>query len=138
MVAFRNAVVVVVLGLSLSSGSLWARDEAPPARGIDRYLPADTEIISTLNFKQIFESALFKKNALGPARDALANIAEVKTILDDLGFDPFLDLDKMISAGPGGTETDKGLIILHGRSARASQGSRGKPGRARRRDHHRR
>jgi hypothetical protein len=114
MVAFRTACVALVLGLSLSAGALWAQEEVP-ARGIDKYLPADTEIISTLNFKQIFESTVFKKNALGPARDALANFAEVKNILDDLAFDPFLDLDKMITASPGGTETDKGLIILHGR-----------------------
>src|SRR5208283_5050685 len=29
--------------------------------------------------------------------------------------DPFKDLDKMVSAGPGGSDNDKGLIIIHGR-----------------------
>jgi len=52
---------------------------------------------------------------MGPARDALKASNEVQTILDDLGFDPFKDLDKMDSAGPGGSDNDKGLIIIHGR-----------------------
>ncbi len=110
----RNSFMAVVLGLALTASPLLAQNEAP-RRGIDPFLPPDTEIISTVNFKQIFDSNLFKKYMLEEAREALKNAAMVKDILDDLGFDPFKDLDKVISAGPGGSETDKGLIIVHGR-----------------------
>ena len=114
MLSPRNSFMAVVLGLALTASPLLAQNEAP-RRGIDPFLPPDTEIISTVNFKQIFDSNLFKKYMLEEAREALKNAAMVKDILDDLGFDPFKDLDKVISAGPGGSETDKGLIIVHGR-----------------------
>jgi hypothetical protein len=114
MVALRNSFVAVVLGLALTATPLWAQVEGP-VRGIDKYLPDDTEVISTVNFKQIFESTIFKKYALEPARDAIKGSNEVQTVLDDLGFDPFKDLDKLIAANPAGGEADKGLLILHGR-----------------------
>jgi hypothetical protein len=82
---------------------------------IDRYLPEDTEVISTLNFKQLLDSQLMKKYALTPLKDLLNGTDEVKTVLQDLGFDPFKDLDRVLTAGPGGSDTDKGLVIIHGR-----------------------
>jgi len=89
----------------------------PTARAaeIDRYLPEDTEVISTLNVKQLLSSPVVKKFGLAQLKEALDSIEEAKTVLQDLGFDLLKDLDRITTAGPGGSDTDKGLIIIHGR-----------------------
>jgi hypothetical protein len=84
------------------------------AAEIDTYLPADTESYISINVRQILDSDVVKKNALGQLREALKGTDEVNDILKDLGFDPFKDLDRIIIASPRGTETDRGLIIVHG------------------------
>jgi hypothetical protein len=88
-----------------------------PARAaeIDKLLPNDTETVLTINVKQIFDSALVKKVGLDKAKQALKDQSEVQKILDDLGFDPFKDVDTITIAGAGGTETDKGLVIIRGK-----------------------
>jgi len=85
------------------------------AAEIDRYLPDDTEAVVTFNVRQALDSPLIKKNGLEAAKEALKSLDEVNSILIDLGFDPFKDLDRMVIASPGGNDKDKGLIIVHGR-----------------------
>jgi hypothetical protein len=99
------------LGLGLAALLL-----AAPARAADleKLLPNDTEVISTLNVKQILDSPLVKKVGLEKVKDALKNQEKAQQILDALGFDPFKDLESIIVAGPGGNDTDKGLIIVKG------------------------
>jgi hypothetical protein len=89
---------------------------ATPARAglLDAYLPDDSEVIVTVNVRQLLDSPLVKKHGLQKARDALKELDQVESILKDLGFDPFKDLERVTLAGPGGTEKDRGLIILHG------------------------
>jgi hypothetical protein len=88
-----------------------------PARAaeVDRYLPADTAIVVNVNTRQLIDSPLVKKHALGLLRDALKGTDMAEDILKDLGFDPFKDLDRVIAAGPGGPDKDRGLLIAHGR-----------------------
>jgi hypothetical protein len=81
---------------------------------LDRFLPADTEIYLTINIKQAFSSGLAKKLGADKLKDVLKEIGEAADILKDLGFDPFKDLDTITVAGPGSTEADKGLVIVHG------------------------
>src|SRR5262249_47295568 len=90
---------------------------AAPARAadLDPYLPADTEVVVTVNVRQLLGSELLKKLGLDKAKEALKDLDQVKTVLDELGFDPFKDLDRLTVAGPGGTEQDRGLIIARGR-----------------------
>jgi len=87
----------------------------PAARAeVDPFLPADTSTYVSVNVRQIVDSPLFKKQLLGPARDALKDLAEVEGVLKDLGFDPFRHLDRIIVASPGGDESDRGLMIAYG------------------------
>jgi hypothetical protein len=90
---------------------------AVPARAaeVDKYLPDDSEMVITINVKQILDSGLVKKYGLEQAKNALQGLNDVNDILKDLGFDPFKDLDTVTIAGPGGNEQDKGLIVVHGR-----------------------
>jgi len=101
----------------LASLTCLALVSVPTARAaeIDRYLPEDTEVISTLNVKQLLSSPVVKKFGLAQLKEALDSIEEAKTVLQDLGFDLLKDLDRITTAGPGGSDTDKGLIIIHGR-----------------------
>ena len=90
---------------------------AGPAKAaeLDPYLPADTEMVLTVNVRQIIDSDLFQKNVLAQAREALKGTPEAADVLKDLGFDPFKDLDRVIAARPGGPDKDRGLVIAHGR-----------------------
>jgi hypothetical protein len=104
--AARWLLLAVAVGLS-----------AAPARAglLDPYLPDDSEVIVTINVRQILDSPLVKKHALQQLRDLLKGRDEVESILKDLGFDPFKDLERVTLAGPGGPEKDRGLVIVHGR-----------------------
>jgi len=82
---------------------------------VDRYLPADTEVYSVFNVRQVLESALIKRIGVDNIRAAITQNSEVTDILKDLGLDPLKDVDKIISTGPASGEDDKGLVIVHGR-----------------------
>ena len=82
---------------------------------MDKYLPDDTEMVVSVNVKQIVESSLFKKNVEAKAREALKNQDELQDALHDLGFDPFTDIDRIIAAKPAGGDQDRGLVIVHGK-----------------------
>lgn len=105
----RPVVAVLILVLA-GPGALRAAD-------LDPFIPADTESYVSVNIRQIIESELFKKQLIAPAKQALQDIGgdTLKSTLKDLGVDPFKDVDRLIIASPGGTETDRGLIILHGK-----------------------
>jgi hypothetical protein len=99
-------------GLALLTAAALAAPVA--AAPLDKYLPADTEVYVSFNFKQSFNSGIAKKLGVEKARDALGGVAEVESVLKDLGFDPFKDLDSFAAASPGGNDQDKGLLIVHG------------------------
>jgi hypothetical protein len=94
---------------------------ATPARAgeLDRYLPADSEVVVNVNFRQLLDSPMVKKHALEKLREALKDADQAEEILKELGFDPFKDLDRVLIAGPGGNDPDRGLLIAHGRFDRA-------------------
>src|SRR4051794_9537153 len=77
---------------------------APVPTGLEKLLPADTEVVVTINLKQILGSQLLKKAGLEKWKQMLKAIDPVNDILQDLGFDPFKDLDRVTIASPGGTD----------------------------------
>lgn len=81
----------------------------------DKFIPADSAVVLSINAKQLLEAPLVKKHALPRAKEALKSVEEVTRVLDELGFDPFIDLDRLTVAGPGGNASDRGLVILRGR-----------------------
>ncbi len=85
------------------------------AAEVDPYVPADTETVVNVNVRQILDSPLIKKHALEAAQEALRGNDQVQDVLKDLGFDPFKHLDRVVVATPGGTDKDRGLVIVHGR-----------------------
>jgi len=99
--------LALVLGVALA---------AKPARAgdVDKYLPDDTEVVVTINVKQITESALFKKYGADKIQELIKDNDEVNDVLKDLGFDPLKDVDRIVTASPGGDDSDKGLVIVYG------------------------
>jgi len=85
------------------------------AADIDPLLPGDTQSYLSINVKAILDAPLFKSQLLGPLKDLLGDTPEAKDILGDLGFDPLKDLDRVLFAMPGGPDTDRGLMVAHGR-----------------------
>jgi hypothetical protein len=103
--AARWLLVAVAAGLS-----------AAPARAglLDPYLPDDSEVVVTVNVRQLLDAPLVKKHALKKLQDLLKDFDQAESVLKDLGFDPFKDLERVTVASPGGTEKDRGLLIVHG------------------------
>jgi len=84
------------------------------AAEVNKYLPEDTEILVSLNIKQILASPVLKQIGLEQIKDALNSVEEINSVLKDLGFDPLKDLDGVLISSPGGNDQDKGLIIIQG------------------------
>src|SRR5436305_10774360 len=116
-----------ILGLGLAAALL-----ASPVRAadIDRYLPADTEVVSIVNVRQILSSALVKQIGVDKIRDLIKQSDELTEVLKDLKLDLLKDIDRIVSAAPSAGEQDKGLNIIHGRfdleafRARAAQAAK--------------
>lgn len=92
---------------------------AAPARAAetDPYLPNDAHWVLTINARQLLESPLVKKLALEHIQKVLQESDQAKKTMQELGFDPLKDIDRITVAGPGSesTSTPKFLVICHGR-----------------------
>lgn len=101
----------VVLGLLLAALAVPVR-----AADISKYLPNDSEIVVTVNVKQILESQLIQKHALEMAKAALQGNDEARRVLEALGLDPFKDVISITMAGPNQKDKpDQATIIVQGR-----------------------
>jgi len=94
---------------------------APVARAaeVDRLLPADSEAVVVINFRQALDSEIVKKYALGQLKDVLAG-GDAQKVLKELGIDPLKDVDR-VSVGLSGLDPDtnfkdiKGLAVIRGK-----------------------
>src|SRR5205085_2724204 len=77
-----------VLGLALAAAVL-----SPAARGadVDKYLPADAELVISVNVRQILDSALVKKYGQAQAEAAIKK-GEAQKLLSTIGLDPLKDI----------------------------------------------
>jgi hypothetical protein len=92
-----------------------------PAAEPDKYLPEDTDAVLVLNVRQVFDSAVFKKNYLPLIQAELKTKPELQNQFKEIGFDPLRDIDRLVIAtGESVLRTDsKGemgaLVILRGK-----------------------
>jgi len=107
----NHRLAAYALGLGLAAALL-----AVPARAADadKLLPNDTEIVAGVNVKQILSSPLVKRIGQDKIRQAIKDQDKLQKLMDDLGFDPFKDLDSVTAAWPNLSDTDKGLIVVRG------------------------
>jgi hypothetical protein len=85
-----------------------------------KYLPADTEIVLTINFRQIVDSPLVKgqKDAVSKIKalvdKQLGDNEEAQKYLKATGFDLFRDLNSVTVVHPGSHDKKDGLVIIDG------------------------
>jgi hypothetical protein len=87
-----------------------------PVQAQTKYLPNNSDAVITTNVKQILGSAALKAG-VEQAKQALQNeqrAKEAREVLDQLGFDPFKDLEKIVIAGSG-SGPDQALVLLQGK-----------------------
>ena len=111
---FRSR-VLAAQALGLAVAALLLAAPARAAEVVDKLLPNDTEIVLSVNLKQILNSPLGKKIPRDKIEDAIKSQDEVNKNLEDLGFNPLDDLHSLVVAVSGGNEPDKGLVIAHGK-----------------------
>jgi len=90
---------------------------APAARAadVDKLLPADSEYVIAVNVRQVLDSEIIKKYALGQLKDLLAG-NDAQKFLKDLGLDPLKDIDRIVVGASGTDQTDaKALFVIHGK-----------------------
>ena len=104
-------------GVAAAVAAVLAGASAPAARAadVDKYLPADSEYVVAVNVRQVLDSEIIKKYALGQIKDLLAG-SDPQKFLKDLGLDPLKDVDRVVIGASGTDQTDfKGLVIVHGK-----------------------
>lgn len=99
--------------MSCTLGLLLAAAMPLQAASVDPYLPADTEMVVSLNMKQARDSAFVKEVLLKPIKEAMQRDANTTLWLTALHLDPFKDIDHILITSSG-TDDAKGLIIARG------------------------
>jgi hypothetical protein len=95
---------------------------ANAVRAIDvKLLPKDTELVFTVNLKQILESEIVKsqKEALDQVKamfqQGVPGAEDATKYLKKAGFDPFKDLHSVTIAMPASKDPEAGFIIVEGK-----------------------
>jgi hypothetical protein len=81
------------------------------AAEVDPLLPAQTESILFVNVRQVIESELVKKYALGQIKQALEG-NDAKKMLDKLGLDPLKDVDRVTVGSWGKDKEDMNAVFV--------------------------
>jgi hypothetical protein len=93
---------------------------AMPARAVDaKYLPSDTEMVVSINIKQMLDSDVAKtyKDVIDQVKGFLEGTIQTNPgakYLGKAGFDVFRDLHGVTLASKGGKDLDSGILIIHG------------------------
>lgn len=95
----------LVLALVLTAGTSRAAD-------LDQFLPNSTEGIVTINVKQLLAAPLVKAN-LETVKALMLAVPDVQQTLEDIGFDPFKDVDRVVLAID--RDPNKSVILVHGK-----------------------
>jgi hypothetical protein len=105
------------VGLAAAVAVILTGTAAPTARAaeVDKLLPADSEYVVAVNVRQIVDSEIIKKYALGQIKDFLAG-ADAQKFLKDLGLDPLKDIDRIVVGASGTDQNDfKALAVIRGK-----------------------
>ena len=104
---FRRLLLGAVLTAGLTASARSAE--------IDNLLPAETESVMYLNVRQIIDSDLVKKYALGQIKQMLAGNEEAQRMLKDLGLDPLKDIERVtVGIWGKGPEDMQTIAVIRG------------------------
>ncbi|MGL6076781.1 MAG: hypothetical protein ACRC8S_21725 [Fimbriiglobus sp.] len=106
----------IFLSTMLAIGLTTAGMPSARAAEIDPLLPDKTTSVIYFNVKQILESDLIKKYALGQIKQMLSTNEDAQKMLKDLGIDPLKDIDRvMVGTWGKDAEDMEGLGVIRGR-----------------------
>ena len=92
---------------------------ASPAHAVDvdKLIPADSESVVGIQFKQILEAPILKKFGIdGLARLAVESSDEAQKLIKATGINPFNDLDSITIGSSGNPEKGiKAVVVLRGK-----------------------
>src|SRR5262245_42187139 len=94
-------------------GAVLAAGLAAPARAaeVDPLLPAETESVLVVNVRQVLESELIKKYALGQIKQSLEG-NDAQETLKKLGLDPLKDVDRLTVGSWGKDKDDVNVVAV--------------------------
>jgi hypothetical protein len=104
---YRRGALALTVALTLIAAPAQAADQA-------KFLPNDTVIYVSVNFKQILESKLIPKDLIAKAKEWVNGQEEIQKYLKPLGLDPFKDIESLTMAQTSITEQEKGFGIITG------------------------
>ena len=84
------------------------------AAEVEPLLPKETEYVTRMNFKQMLESDIIKKYAMGQIKQALQG-EEVKKMLEGLGLDPLKDIESATLGMWGSGEDTQAVGVIKGK-----------------------
>jgi len=84
------------------------------AADVDPLLPKDTEYVVHMNFKQMLDSDIIKKYAMGQIKQALQG-EDLKGVLDTLGLDPLKDIEQATVGAWGKGEEMNYIGVVKGK-----------------------
>jgi hypothetical protein len=94
MQTWRNRAAVGLL-------ALFPVASAPAAARPDRLTPSNAEMVVQINVRQLLQTPLVKKHALGPLKSLLEHSPETRRLLRAAGLDPFQDIDTIALCASG-------------------------------------
>ena len=100
-----------LLGLALAAAVTTNTSAAEP----DRLLPAETDVVMSMNVRQLVDSDIVKQYALGMLKQALDG-NDAQKLLKELGLDPLKDIERIVVGASGKDETDlRTLLVVRGK-----------------------
>jgi len=101
-----------VLAVAMLAGTL----STGRAADLEKFLPKETDVVISVNVRQLLDSALVKKNALDLIKTALATNKEAQQAIEALGLDPLTDFNRIsIAMGLEDVSNPKAVVLIDGK-----------------------
>ena len=104
----RSSLCMVACAIVLAAAPIRAAE-------LDKFLPDETQIIVSVNVRQMLESGLAKKYEIAKEVEKQINQNDEATkVLKSLGLDPLKDINRIIVALPGKKDEKRMLVAIQG------------------------
>jgi hypothetical protein len=106
---FRWGWVVAITALGAAPSSSRAAD-------VDAFLPKETDIVVSLNLRQMVDSPIGKKYAADLVKSMLSNNKQIQQTLNSLGLDPLTDFSRVTTGiGLDDLSNPKAVVVVEGK-----------------------
>jgi hypothetical protein len=100
-------------------GALWmslVAAGATPAADLESYLPKDTDLVLSLNVRQVLDSPVVKNNSIDLIRATLSTNKEVEESIKALGLNPLADFERIsIGINLENLNNPRAMVVIDGK-----------------------